>query len=366
MSEISPNELSVSPELNFTQLEEYFQDAQSTKAKSQQIRAKVSGDGESLKIESVYIHDPNKRSRPFAILNRIRKYRNGATVAKNTLTHEFGEDFVAKLTKKLNSSKLFWKNVDLNKEVKVKDLPKIRKAIDALKAKEKALSDAKEKALSNAHEDIQEQVAFTQSLVSTLQSDCASDLETMCDDIQERQRVANLLDDPQYSKDNFVGCVVNQPRSSNGTRIRSGVDANSQNDKPTFTAKFKGGLELTFSNRISTKRELRGPILKQLLENSNYGNLRELIESTHNSEKDTGLIYAASALTNTIGAQIINMWDKHPGFSTDDAKALWNRYKDLKLKGVTLAQLNPLDIDTLRVENDKHRPASNIFKKFLN
>ncbi|MBS1196628.1 MAG: hypothetical protein H6R18_413 [Proteobacteria bacterium] len=97
--------------------------------------------------------------------------------------------------------------------------------------------------------------------------------------------VLNHLNDPDYSKEKFSG-IENHP-----------------NDPSKFIAKF-GDKQLKLSNRISSNNELRGNHLKDLLANSNYQNLGELLGKDYLTAKDSFLIVCFTAPTLTLASTI--------------------------------------------------------------
>lgn len=106
-----------------------------------------------------------------------------------------------------------------------------------------------------------------------------SNIECMVDGKEKQAALSLILDDPAYSKANFI-------------EIRNG----SRDD--VFIAYFAGGKELEFSNRASTNSELRGFLLKTALVNDEYSNLRELASDGHLTEKDVLLKYAMNVPFN--------------------------------------------------------------------
>lgn len=98
-------------------------------------------------------------------------------------------------------------------------------------------------------------------------------IEFMVDGEAGQDALKEKLDTSAYSKENFIGFKAS-------------------NDPASFIACFKKGEELEFSNRTPTHSELRGILLKNALEKSEYANLKDLVLQGHLTEKDAMLQYA--------------------------------------------------------------------------
>lgn len=110
------------------------------------------------------------------------------------------------------------------------------------------------------------------SLDSYIQAriECMSDDKGIQNDIKER------LDDPRFSKSEFIE-----------------IKSHKEDDK--FIAAFKTG-ELILSNRKTEKNEFRGDILKDIIKNSEFNNLKDLLIKDYGTESDQMLLYMATAI----------------------------------------------------------------------
>lgn len=95
---------------------------------------------------------------------------------------------------------------------------------------------------------------------------CTSKIQCMSDDPSIREKLTNELTSSHYSKENFSHCIVNKDN--------------------TFTAHFKGGETLVFSNRTATNNEFRAGNLMTALKENDYDNLQALIEPGYLTEED--------------------------------------------------------------------------------
>lgn len=109
-------------------------------------------------------------------------------------------------------------------------------------------------------------------------------IQCMSDDPSVQDMITTNLDNPDYSSETFTG-IVDHP-----------------SDPSKFIAKF-GDKEMVFSDRAPTNREFRGSILRQRLQESTFGSLRELIEPNHLGPLDSMARYASTPTTNVLMAQ---------------------------------------------------------------
>ena len=113
-------------------------------------------------------------------------------------------------------------------------------------------------------------------------------LQCMTDDEDVQSMLEENLDNPDYSKENFTG-IEDHP-----------------SDPSKFVAKF-GDKELVFSDRTPTKSEFRGSILKQQLQDSSYGSLRELIDQNHLGPLDSLCLFASTPIRESIRSDTMGM-----------------------------------------------------------
>ncbi|HGJ5863626.1 MAG TPA: hypothetical protein ACHBZ9_00320 [Arsenophonus nasoniae] len=134
---------------------------------------------------------------------------------------------------------------------------------------------------------------------------------------EEAQRILKEnLYDSAYSNENFIGF------------------GKSNNKKQTFIARFNNGKEIEFSNIAPINSELRGLMLRRLLENSNYKNLNELILSNHLTEQDS--LFKRTITDNIVYYQITqnNLY-----FDEKEKEVFHKELSHIKVGNTTLIKL---------------------------
>jgi hypothetical protein len=132
----------------------------------------------------------------------------------------------------------------------------------------------------------------------SLESYIEANIQCMSDDRGVQENLKNSLDDPRFSRENFLG--IEPARKEDG-----------ELDSSRFVALFRGEgkddppLKLVFSDRLSTNNELRGGRLKDLLDKGVYGSLRDIVGHGHLTRSDVMLQYAGNPplleLTSNLG-----------------------------------------------------------------
>ena len=142
-------------------------------------------------------------------------------------------------------------------------------------------------AIDNAHSMLSAfgGIIETQTAPDSFRTLC---LQCMTDDEGVRDTLEENLDNPDYSSENFTG-IEDHP-----------------SDPSKFIAKF-GEKELVLSNRVSSRAEFRGAILKQQLQDSSYGSLKELIDQNHFGPLDSLSLFASTPIREGIRSDTTDM-----------------------------------------------------------
>lgn len=168
----------------------------------------------------------------------------------------------------------------------------------------------------------------------SLDSLIEGNIQCMADDEKGREFIRSILNDPFYCSANFVE-VKPHPQSNKMIAVFKGRDGNSNQ-------------ELVFSNRESSKRELRGAILKHHLADTEYNSLYDIVSRGYKTEEDSFFIYV---LTPTRLNLILNEVDR---MAPEDAKAILKELAPLPIGNTTFGRAWPLpvDEDTVKIPNN--------------
>ncbi|MEZ5581970.1 MAG: hypothetical protein R3F37_03565 [Candidatus Competibacteraceae bacterium] len=179
----------------------------------------------------------------------------------------------------------------------------------------------KPQAIADAKQGIDENVAFALETVkhNDRQKFIDANIETMSDDKAVQSHLEQHLDDPAYSKENFLGVSNHQ-------------------DCSKFIARFKNGKTLVLSNRGSQNGEFRGDFLKSQLQNKNYSNCgADRAELQYPIRFDADL--CGDRCQNYVKAAVENQLVYVAGFTQQDADNLYQEYGQKPIGNTTLGAI---------------------------
>lgn len=141
-------------------------------------------------------------------------------------------------------------------------------------------------------------LTFKEKGTISLENYIQARIETMSDNSDIQDKIKGSLDDSCFSKSEFI-------------------EIKPHKDDDKFIASFKSG-ELILSNRRCETNECRGEILKKIIKDSEFNNLRDLLSNGYGTENDNLLIYMSTASKGNL----ITILGNNDDLSTESVRAI--------------------------------------------
>jgi hypothetical protein len=154
------------------------------------------------------------------------------------------------------------------------------------------------------------------------ESNMLNKVEEMADLPEEREIIRAALKDPAYSSDNFVGITTEE-------------------DEQKMSANFKENKKLVFAGpaRDSSNKELRGEMLRDLLQTTRYDNLYELITSLYLTENDSDFYRVIDSSIET------NLLEARKSLEEREMESLNQQIAPIEVGNTSIAMLLNIAID---------------------